>query len=216
MITSGAGGTAMARSARKRTETVTVEELLRRTGATPRKIGPSAPGDPAGGRKPEALAAREPDRAGDPSARPEGRVRAVAGAQPAPGRAGVRARQLAVSSGLAVVAGGLLVLALVPEDVPRVPASLPALPPATATSPVSGGTAPPTPASIEAVAVVRTTQHAPKRPAAPVSPAHSTTPVPASEDPAPTTTTPPGYPGYPYPGYPYPGYPYPPYGGPRR
>src|SRR5438874_464551 len=120
----------MSRSARKRTEMVTVEELLRRTGATPRKIGPPA-------------AAREPDRAG--AARVEGRVRAAAGARPRPGWAGIRARRLAVSSGLAVVLGGLLALALVPEDVPCAPASLPAVPmaPATVTSPVAGGTVAP-------------------------------------------------------------------------
>lgn len=191
----------MTRSARKRTETVTVEELLRRTGATARKIGPPAPRIPVADLLPEPLA------------------RVAAGARSKPGRAGARTRRFAVSSGMAVVLGGLLVLALVPDDVPcaqtTLPDSLPAvpLPPATVTSSVADGTAAPVSTNIEVVAVTKPARPSPKPTAKPVSPSRSTTSAPASEDPAPV---PPGYPGYPpYPGYPGNGYPYPPYGPPR-
>jgi hypothetical protein len=205
----------MTRSTRKRTEMVTVAELLRRTGATPRNIGPAVPRDPVTGL--EALAV-EIDGRSAARARVEERVRAATGRWSKPGRAGVRVRRLAVSSGTAVVLGGLLVLALVPEDVPCAPASLPAapLPPATAASSIAGGAAVPT--SIQAMAVIMSAQPSPKRTATPEFPRHSATPAPASpsDDPGPTTAPPSGYPGYPsYPGYPYYGYPYPPYGGPR-
>jgi hypothetical protein len=206
----------MTRSTRKRTEMVTVEELLRRTGATPRKIGPAVPRDPVTGLAPEAFAA-EPNGRSAARARVEERVRATAGGWSKPGRAGARARRLAVTSGTAVVLGGLLALALVPEDAPCAPASLPAapLPPATAASSIAGGTGVPT--SIQAMAVIMSAQPTPKRTATPESPRPSATPAPsASEAPAPATATPAAYPGYPYyPGYPNNGYPYPPYGGPR-
>ncbi|MEV6638980.1 hypothetical protein [Amycolatopsis sp. NPDC051371] len=203
----------MTRSTRKRTEMVTVEELLRRAGATPRKIGPAVPRDPVTGLAPGAFTG-EPNERSAARARVEERVRAAADGWSKPGRAGARARRLAVTSGTAVVLGGLLALALVPEDVPCAPASLPAapLPPATAAS-IAEGTAVPT--SIQAMAVIMSAQPSPKRVATPESPRHPAPPATSASE-APATTTPAGYPGHPYyPGYPYYGYPYPPYGGPR-
>ncbi len=73
----------MTRSTRKRTETVTVEELLRRTGATPRRIGPAVPVTRSPGARPRLSRSNRTSGAQ--------RVRAAAGGWSKPVRAWVRA-----------------------------------------------------------------------------------------------------------------------------
>ncbi len=184
----------MTRSARRRRDRVTVDELLRETGATPRKLGASSAAS-AVFRDPEA------------GSRLERRVEEATGGGR---RFDPRTRRRALVSGAGVMAGGLVVLVLVSGRSPadQQPA-LPfvQLPPATGPL-AAASTEPPAPVSsaTPSPVVMSATRTKPKVviPPAPVI----TTDVPPPSTPVTTVTFPDPYGGYCY-NYPYCG----PYGG---
>ncbi|MBE1493124.1 hypothetical protein H4696_000224 [Amycolatopsis lexingtonensis] len=95
----------MARTGRRRDEEISVAELLRETGATPRSLG-EAPG---------TSAAREEDTGDGYRERLEQRAREAAAHQQ---RAGRRIRWISALGGAAVVVGSLVLIAVTSESAP--------------------------------------------------------------------------------------------------
>jgi len=175
----------MTRSARRRRDRVTVDQLLRETGATPRKL---ESGPLSADRRPRDLFGRE---------RVERRVEVATG----PRRIGSRARRRALLSGAGMLAGGLVLLVLASGRTAADQPALPfvPLPPATGPLPTAdAGTTAPVSSATPSPVVMSATRTKPKVviPAAPVV----TTTLPKPVTPTPT-------PGYPYGGY-CPSYPY--------
>ena len=182
----------MTRTARRRRDRVTVEELLRETGAMPRKLG--APGT---GRAAARAAAerppREPASSRDREAaarerRVEERLRQAEGGS---GWIGSRGRRRVLFSGAGLMLGGLVLLVLVSGTSDPSQATLPFVPlkPATTSPPAPLGAGPPPPVVSSATpspVVMSATQTQPKV-------VVTDAPVVTATLPPPTTaTTPPG------------------------
>ncbi|MFJ1768582.1 cellulose-binding domain-containing protein [Amycolatopsis sp. NPDC088138] len=148
----------MARRARRDDDEITVDELLRETGATARPLtGGSLPPRPP---VPEAMS---------PEERIEQRAREAAAAQQ---RAGTRIRWASAICGAVVVLGSVVVILVTTTGSPgreASPALMPLLP-ATTPSPSVSAKAPPSPTPIPTVMAGRQTS----------TPAKTTTPTPSS------------------------------------
>lgn len=178
----------MTRSARRRRDRVTVDQLLRETGATPRKLasGPRGASRPADRPPRQPVRDREPVwRDFDAEARLERRVEAATG----PRRIGPRTRRKALLGGLGVMLGGLVLLMLASGGNSGDQATLPFVPLAPATSSRPGvPEEPPAVSATPSPVVMSATQTKPKVviPDAPVV----TTTLPEPSNPPAKTTTP--------------------------
>lgn len=177
----------MTRSARRRRDRVTVDQLLRETGAIPRKLasGPRSASRPAD--RPPRQPIRpdlEPviqDR--EAAARLERRVEAVSG----PRRIAPRTRRNALLSGVGVMLGGLVLLMLASGRAPENQATLPFVPlPPASSSKLEVTEQPPAVSATPDPVVMSATQTKPKL-VIPDAPVVTTTLPEPSGTPAPTT-----------------------------
>jgi hypothetical protein len=178
----------MTRSARRRRDRVTVDELLRQSGVQPRQVG---------SRSSPAERASRSAAAGVPADR----------RAPAPDSAGFPAR-IALASGVAVVLGGLaLVLTAQPDSIQQT-TQFPQLQPATGVPSSTSALAIPTETSTPSPAVMHARRTPTPTPTVTVELPPPVTTTPKSTPPPPPSWNPPPnpYPCYPYcGGY---GYPY--------
>ncbi|MEV6878880.1 hypothetical protein [Amycolatopsis sp. NPDC051128] len=178
----------MTRSARRRRDRVTVDELLRQTGVQPRQVGSRS--------SPAARASRSA-AAGVPSDR----------RAPAPDAAGPGGR-LALASGVAVVLGGLvLVLTAQPDSIQQT-TPFPQLQPATGVPSPTSALAVPTETSTPSPVVMQARRTPTPTPTVTVKLPPPVTTTPKSTPPPPPTWGPPMNPYQCYPycggyGYPY-------------
>jgi len=138
----------MTRSARRRRDRVTVDQLLRETGAIPRIL---ASGPRGADRPPRDPFGRE---------RVERRIEEAAG----PRRVGPRTRRNAVLAGAGVMVGGLVLLALASGRTPADQSTLPFVPlaPATSSRPQAAEEPPPEVSATPSPVVMSATQTKPK------------------------------------------------------
>jgi cellulose binding protein with CBM2 domain len=151
----------MARAGRRQDDEISVAELLRETGATPRSLGGP----------PETTPARDEDTGDGYRERLEQRAREAAAAQQ---RAGRRIRWVSAIAGAVVVLGSLVVIAVASESSPgRQTALAPdSLAPATTPRPTTPAPArpSPTPSPTPIPTVLRQTEAPPPRTQAPPPP----------------------------------------------
>jgi hypothetical protein len=178
----------MTRSARRRRDRVTVDELLRQTGVQPRQVG---------SRSSPAERASRNAAAGVPADR----------RAPAPDAAGPRGR-IALASGVAVVLGVLVLVLTAQPDSVRQTTQFPQLQPATGVPSPTSALAVPTETSTPSPAVMHARRTPTPTPTVTVELPPPVTTTPKSTPPPPPSWNPPPnpYPCYPYcGGY---GYPY--------
>ncbi|MEU8633274.1 cellulose-binding domain-containing protein [Amycolatopsis sp. NPDC048633] len=146
----------MARADRRRDDEISVAELLRETGATPRSLGGPAP----------ATAAREEDTGDGYRERLEQRAREAAAGQQ---RVGRRIRWIFGIAGAVVVLGSLVLIAVTSESSPQRQAAAPPGPlaPATTTRSTTPSLARPSPTPIPTVLRQTATSSAESQPPPP-------------------------------------------------
>ncbi|WP_329045570.1 cellulose-binding domain-containing protein [Amycolatopsis sp. NBC_01488] len=156
----------MARADQRRDDgEISVAELLRETGATPRSLGGAAPATPM----------REEDTGDGYRERLEQRAREAAAGQQ---RAGRRIRWFSAAAGAVVVVGSLVLIAVTSESSPQRQAAAPPGPLAPATTPRSTTPAAPKPSPTPIPTVLRqtaTSSAVPKPPPPPPAPVETAT-----------------------------------------
>ena len=162
----------MARAGRRQDDPLTVDALLRETGAVPRALDGSVP----------AARVREDDTGQDYRERLEQRAREAAAAQQ---RAGLRIRWVTAICGAVVVLASLVIIAVTSSSSPGRQAALAPDPlaPATTTSPAVSSTPSPTPSPAPMPTVLR--QTATSAPATSPAPPATKPPSQAAPPPAP-------------------------------